>query len=252
MKSTSLIAFGVFTLTSFAFTAQAQLNATTVGLINPSGTAFVNSPVNVGNSSFVTEASMVSLMNSAYSGNTGGVVNWEAANGWTVASTLTNATLSYGTSQSQSLVMTETQPFPGQFGGASAVGTTLTSGTQFLGLGSNQTPIFNFSAGLVAWGMFLLDRGATRSAGLTFTLADNSTITYAADTLNSPGAAIWFGVQASASNPIMSVAITGVGGNFTGWDDMAFIVAPVPEPATLTLLGLGSLAGIMAIRRRRS
>ena len=246
-KKTCKVMSFALALTAFAFTAQGQ---TTVGALNPNppSAGIVDSLANAANANFVTQASMATIVSSAFIGNTGGVINWQAANGWVANLSNTVETVSYGNSQGNSLTITRNDG-ANYFGASIGGGTTGTSGAQYLAFNGTGSPVdLTFSYGLLYWGMAIVDRSATRTAQLTFTLADSTTITYATDTQTSGGPAIWFGVQASSSDPIVGVTLTASG--FTRWGDMAFVVAPVPEPTTLTLLGFGALTGIVAFRRR--
>ena len=238
-------------LGGLALATQAQ---TTVGLLNPipPGVGIVDSPANVGNANFITQASMASTVSTAFNSNLGGVINWQAANGWVNNLSNTVQTVSYGTSQGNLLTITRNDGALNFFGASSGGGTTGTSGAQYLAFNGTGSPVdLTFSTGLLDWGMTMLDRGASRTVTFSFTLADSTVITYNAETQdpagNNTGAYNWFGFQASAGNPLVGVSLTANG--FTRWGDMAFVVAPVPEPATMTMLGLG--IGSLAVMRRR-
>jgi PEP-CTERM motif len=230
---------------------------TTVSALNPTPPAvgIVDSPANVGNASFVTQATMTLAVANAFNNNTGGVIDWEPANGWSAnTQNALSQTVSYGTSQANLLTITRNDGAGNTFGPTTGSGSPTTSGVNYLGFSGVGSPVtLNFSTGLVDWGMTQLDRFASRSATFTFTLADNSTITYAAQTqdpsANNTGADNWYGFQASASNPLVSVGITANG--FVRFDDMAFVVA-APEPGSMVLLGMGCITGLVAYRRRSS
>jgi len=81
---------------------------TTVGVLNPNPNSLTiqDSPNNVGNANFVTQAAMGSLITTAFANNKGGVINWDTANGWVSGANATAFTVTYGTSQSPSLTLT--------------------------------------------------------------------------------------------------------------------------------------------------
>jgi len=234
-------------------TSEAQ---TTVSALNPTPPVMgvVDSPNNVGNANFLTVANMTLDVANAFANNSGGVINWEAANGWTAnAQNALFQTVSYGILQTSFLTITRTEGGVNTFGPTTGSGTTGTSGVNYLGLQSASPVTFSFSSGLTEWGMTQLDRSASRDVTFSFKLADNTVINYALQNQdpagNNTGANNWYGFQASSANPLVQVSFIANG--FTRYDDMAFIVA-VPEPAPLTVLGLGSLVGFLALRRRRN
>jgi hypothetical protein len=207
----------------------------TVGVINPdagtNGLTVVDSPANVGDANFLTVAAMGSLMTTEFTNNNGGVINWDAAQGWTGSATSFDTV--YGAGQAETLTISMAPPVDGgaptAFGQGSGGGSTATSGPGtfmvFSGGSGAGTPVtFNFSKGLSAWGITQLARSGDRTVTMSFTLANASVITYAPDTVTDSSTTLnWYGIQVSSANPIMSVTITSNG--FVRYDDMAFVVS---------------------------
>jgi len=228
----------------------------TVGVLdpNPSSLTIQNSPANVGNASFVTLSSMNSLIATAFANDTGGVINFDPANGWTTTP-VSSINLTYGTSQANSLTMSLGPSAAGLTGFASSTGsgTTAVSGANYLAFsgGSGTPPLdatLNFSQGLSDFGITQLARSGDRTLTLSFTLQDNTVVTYAPDTVLSGSTTVnFYGYQAPVNDPIKSVTLTCSQGFFR-MDDLAFVVAP--EPGTMALVGMGGLGMLFALRRR--
>ena len=205
-----------------------------VGAINPdagtNGLTVVDSPANAGDANFLALSSMANLMATEFAANNGGVINWDASSGWT--GTATEFSAAYGADQLGMLTITMAPPVDGgaptTFGQGSGGGSTPTSGSSYLafsgGSGAGTPVTFNFSKGLSAWGITQLARPGDRTVTMSYTLADASVIDYAPDTVTDSSSTLnWYGVQVSASNPIMSVTITSDG--LVRYDDMAFVVS---------------------------
>jgi len=229
-------------------------NPTTVGVLDPTpnGQTIVDSPANVGNANFLTESSLNSLISTAFANNTGGVITFDTVDGWANNVNANAFTVSYGTSQSSLFTLTRGDG-GNTMGPSSGANTTQVSGGQFLGFQNSASPIIlNFSQGLVDWGFTELNRGASRDVTLSFTLADSSVINYALQNQdpsgNNSGSLDFYGFQASAANPLISVTITANG--FTRWDDMAFITVPEPGAISLAIAGGVSLSFMIARRRK--
>jgi PEP-CTERM motif len=95
--------------------------------------------------------------------------------------------------------------------------------------------------------------GGTSGGAFTVHFSDGSSITSSATSLTGPsgptgGTGTFFGFQAPAGLTITSIDWAN-SGSASRFDDLALVVAPVPEPASLGLLSLGSLA---LLRRRRA
>src|SRR5690242_15047649 len=138
---------------------------TTVGVLNPNPSSLTiqDSPNNVGNANFLTQANMSLAVGNAFNNNQGGVVNWDSANGWVLNANALSFAVSYGTSQSQLLTITRADGAGNTFGVTSGNGSTTTSGDQYLGFQNLTTPItLTFDKGLSAWGITQLDRFGSR------------------------------------------------------------------------------------------
>jgi hypothetical protein len=229
----------------------------TVGVLNPNppSAGIVDSPANVGNASFLTASSMAAAVATAFNNDLGGVIDWEPANGWSANSqNATFQTVSYGLSQANLLTITRTDS-ANLFGPTTGGGSPPTSGVNYLGFTGSGSPVtLTFSTGLTDWGMTQLNRFASRTVTFSFTLADNTVINYDAQTqdpsADNSDANNWYGFHASADNPLVQVSFTANG--FVRFDDMAFIVASVPEPSSAALIGLGLTFGFATMRRRRN
>lgn len=229
---------------------------TTVGVLNPNPNSLTiqDSPNNVGNANFLTQANMSVAVANAFNNNQGGVVNWDSANGWVSGVNALFSTVSYGTSQSQLLTITRADGNATYtFGANNNTPTLTTSGDQYLGFQNSSSPVtLTFDKGLSAWGITEINRFASRDVTFSFTLADNTVINYALQnqdpTSGNTGPLNWYGFQASDANPLVKVSLVASG--FVRFDDMAFITA-VPEPSSAALAGLG-LASLVVLRRRRN
>ena len=241
-------------LASSSLTHAANFTTNTVGTVN-GNTRTLNDDTVATNTSttgvIVTSTTFASDIATAFTGNTGGVWNFDTAS-FNVANNET-VTLSYGTSQASSLVLTMTEAGAGVGGinqGTDA--TTAASGSSFMGLGGtgSSTRTFTLNTPLLELGLISLNRNdGTRFGSLTVTFQDNTS----ASTTSVAGTAYYFhGFKTTADNPIVSFTLTQTGGAMR-YDDLGFVVSAIPEPSTYGIAAGGlALVGAMVARRRRA
>lgn len=159
-----------------------------------------------------------------------------------------NGTDSFGTPQT----IRNTSNFPAA---PSLDGTNTTSGgSHFVEMvGGNL--VFTFTNPVQFFGAYLTGIQTNFfSDRITFNDGSAQSFTLAGTgTSSGVGETAFFGFT-DAGRSITSITITtgdANSGDFIGVDDVSYQVAAVPEPTTLTLLGLG-LAGVIARHRRRS
>jgi hypothetical protein len=132
-------------------------------------------------------------------------------------------------------------------------GTSPTSGNGYLGIQNDGEPvILDFTSDpLSAFGINVLNRGAARALQVDVTLADG-TVLKSSNESTAGNANIFYGFNLTAADLLTHGGIiyaTFDSANTDRYDDLAFIVAPTPEPATIGLLSVGGLA---LLRRRRT
>jgi hypothetical protein len=238
---TLLVPCGMAVIASLVMAASASaasINVNTVGTINGNGLTILEA-----GGSTVNLTTFASDIATAFANNTGGVWDFEGTT-FNILDGET-ATLSYGISLANSLVLTVNNDGGIDINQSNNPGEA-TSGSNVLGLGGGaNTRTFTLSTGLLELGIINTDRnGADRLPVLTVTFQDNTTAS-----TSGANADDWYfhGFKTTEANPIMSFAISQ--NNFVRYDDLGFVV--VPEPSTMALAGLG-LASLAVLRRRRN
>jgi len=198
-------------------------------------------------------ATFQGLVSTAFTNGNGGVIDFEGASD-SITSGDTFTTNTFG---GRTLSFTNTTGNLSIVGGSG--GRLPISGSSVIGgqidLNFNS---FSLTGGdpadrLTHFGMTVLQRNQPVSFTVTATFSDLSTLTFNSESLRDsdlvPANAedTFFGFVAPDNESITNVFIDS--NNFTSYDDIGFIVTPVPEPSSTALLGLGGLALIM--RRRR-
>jgi hypothetical protein len=104
--------------------------------------------------------------------------------------------------------------------------------------------------GVVDFGITDVARSSGNSAGnFTVHFSNGSTLTSSSQSLTgATTTGVFFGFSAPTGLTITSVDLANTGASASRFDDVALVVSPVPEPASLGLLSVGTLA---LLRRRR-
>ncbi|MGE9269127.1 MAG: MYXO-CTERM sorting domain-containing protein [Verrucomicrobiales bacterium] len=209
----------------------------------------------------LSAAAYTTLVASAFTAGTGGVVDFERAGGvtddgdagWNVsynggANTLNVVTGGGGTRSGISM------------DAVNAIGATPISGGEYYRLFNGPGTILNFdNVYLDSFGLTILARSSARSVTISGVYHDDTTFSVisnysvGANTaspssyLDSPssGPDTFFGFQAEAGKAIKQITISG--SEFMVMDDFAFVTSPIPEPSALVL----SLLSLSALGRRR-
>ena len=195
--------------------AAADATSTTVnavGTINGNGQTVIAA---TGNSLSVTTFSNNII--TAFANNTGGVWNFESYFSLVSGDTIT---LSYGTAQSSSLVLTLSCTTGNGINQGVPGGSEPISGTGMMGLSGSDTKVFTPNKPLSAIGIFNGNRSdSSRTCSLTVTFMDNTT----ASTSGANGGGCYFHeLSAIGTNYIKSFSVSQ--NNLIRYDDMAFIV----------------------------
>jgi len=243
-----LACIGSFGLTQLASAASITVN--TVGVVNTNGHTILES---TGNS--LNYSTFASTIGTAFTtNNTGGVLNFDTnfgnpTNTFPVNFSVNGGetiTANYGASLANSEVLTISGSGinQGAFNSAEATSSSTALGLQ----GDANTRTFTLSKPLLNIGIFVGNRGdSSRTSVLSVTYKDLTTAsTSGANAGPAAGSNYFEDLAGTALNPIVSFSIAQ--NNFVRYDDLAFVVAPVPEPASLSVLGLGAIA---ALRRKR-
>ncbi len=254
-------AFTLVLLAMAAFSYAATVN-TTVGTYDENSIAAnqVDLEATTDTANQVSLATHAAAVLDAYNGNYGGV--WQAEGD--DLKTTDPVSIFIGKDDLYSVVLAPAAGVEFQFDNTPGNGRTPISGTAAMKANS-YTPGYTFGAisdvaggtelsgvGVIQMGFTVLPRngsatvltveatfsgGGSESVMQSFTSADGNT----EDT--------FFGFQAPDGEFITGFAVTGNSTNqYYAWDDLG-VVTSVPEPATMSLLGLG---GLLALRRRRS
>jgi hypothetical protein len=262
---TGLVALVVAIAATDAFGA--AINVATVGSYAASPTAgmTINDATSNSAATGITLANFKPLLTAAFAGNTGGDIDAEDQtaggtinptywrnNGTNYGNGAANQiTATYGTSQGNALGIYRSDVDPANgapFGINGATGNAfVASGTSYIGIQGAMPVNLVFTKGLSALGFTVVPRGAARTVTMTAVLTSGSIVgssqSLTADNLS--GAFFW-GFKAPAGTSIVGLTVTSPEG-LSRFDDLGFVVAP--EPASMTLIGLGSL-GLVMMRRR--
>jgi len=243
----------------FAGSSHAAL--TLVGSYDPTGDAndvdrsatFLSGSVpGITSANVLNLATFQGLVSTAFTNGNGGVIDFEGGSdsltsGGTVFTTSSfgGRTLSFATDEGALSI-----------GGAGS-GRVATSGSSTIGgqIDINFTS-FSLTGGnpadrLTHFGMTILQRSQGVQSDVTATFSDGSTLTFDQLTFSDAGDSTqdaFVGFVAPDGLSITNVLFDGT--NFTSYDDIGFIVTPVPEASTVALLGLCGIA--LILRRRRS
>lgn len=198
----------------------------TTNVIDPNGLTILQAT-----DATVTSTTFASDIATAYANNTGGVWNFDAPSGWSLANG-DNLTLTYGGAQTNSLVLAYSESGGGGLNQGNVGSGQATSGSFILGQGGSVVDrTFTPNKPLLEVGIISVNRGdASRIPSLVVTFLDGTTATTSGANMSA-----WYfhGFATNSSNPIVKFTLHQ-SGNLCRYDDLGFVVATAPIPPTIT------------------